>query len=489
MRSDPGGGFELAPPAPGAFALAAASAPGFLPYAPAWSHSTVSASLIRDRRVRGITVFLFPALDYHGTVVDGRGAPVPGARVRLLGTPAGEQTSDHDATQWVTDRAGAFVFHAADDAVLEADAGAARGWARLDGAVAITRQLVIHVAAQPARDAAIRGRVVDGDGQPLVDALVRATPAGEAAPTAPPRAPAATTTGPDGSFALTGLDRDRYELVATLDDRAPARTTATGGQTSLTLALGDGLPLAGSVRTADGTPIPVFTLLVFRELGAARELVVERSVIDAGGRFAVRVAPGAYRVVAAPPAWAPSPSTPATAGDTDVALTVSAGATIRGQVVSDADGSPLAYVRVMREATGGGASARPANAGTVTRPDGTFELAGVPAGPVALTFGAGDFHPRIEAGLLATEGAVLGPIAVRLTPLAPGGAPTLELVGVGLQLVADEDVLRVVAVIPGGGAEAAGIAVGDGVVAVDGVAVTETGLEGAIARIRGSPLP
>lgn len=487
VRSDGAGAFELAPPAPGAFALAAASAPGFLPYAPAWSHSTVAASLVRDHRVRGFTVFLFPALDYHGTVVDEAGAPVPGARVRLLGTPAGEQDSDHDATEWIADRAGAFVFHAADDAVLEASAGRAHGWARLDGAVAITRQLVIHIAAAPARDATIRGRVVDGDGQPVIDALIRSAPAGDEVPGAPPRSPAAATSGPDGSFALTGLDRARYDLVATVDDHAPARATATGGQSGVTLTLADGLPLAGTVRSSDGAVIPVFTLLVFREQGAARELVVERSIIDAGGRFAIRVAPGAYRLVASSPAWAPSPPTAAQAGSTDVALTVTTGATIRGRVLSDADGSPLAYARVMREASGGGASARPANAGTVTRLDGTFELTGVPAGPVALTFAAGDFHRRIEAGITATDGAVIGPIEVRLTPLKPGETPTLELVGVGLQLVADGDVLRVVTVIPGGGAEAAGIVAGDGVVAVDGVAVTETGLEGAIARIRGTP--
>jgi len=42
-------------------------------------------------------------------------------------------------------------------------------------------------------------------------------------------------------------------------------------------------------------------------------------------------------------------------------------------------------------------------------------------------------------------------------------------------------------VIEGGGAEAAGVVVGDHIVAVDGAPVTAIGLEGAIARIRGNP--
>jgi len=91
IRTRDDGGFELAPPAPGRFTLTAVAAPGFLPYAPEFLHSTIHVALARGQVVRGITVFLFPALDYTGRVVDARGAPVPGARIRLLGTPAGEQ--------------------------------------------------------------------------------------------------------------------------------------------------------------------------------------------------------------------------------------------------------------------------------------------------------------------------------------------------------------------------------------------------------------
>jgi len=140
---------------------------------------------------------------------------------------------------------------------------------------------------------------------------------------------------------------------------------------------------------------------------------------------------------------------------------------------------------VMREGGDGGASAQPANAGTVSRPDGTFELAGIPPGPFSITIGAGGYHPRIEGGLTATDGGTLGPLRIALARLAEGETPKLELVGIGTALTADGDALRVDKVFPGSGAEAAGIVEGDRIVAVDGIVVTQLGMDGSIGKIRG----
>lgn len=411
--------------------------------------------------------------------------------MRLLGTPAGEQQIDRLATTWTTDRAGAFTFHAADDAVLEASAGGARGWGRLDGGVAITKHFVITLGDAPARDLTITGRVVDGAGHPLPDVLVRAMPAAPPGDPADPtvRAPAFATTGADGAFTLAELDRGRYDVTAADEDgdRAPAAARGvTGGARDLTLTMEDGAALAGTVASSDGAPIPSFTLLVLRRDGALRELVAARSIVDGGGRFALHVAAGDYEVIASAAGWAPSSPTAVTAPG-HAAITLTAGATLRGMVVSKKDGAPVPYARVMREAPGGGASAQPSNAGTVTRSDGSFELTGLPPGPLAITIGADGFHPRIEAGLTATDGATLGPITIALSPLAAGEEPTLELVGIGVQLAPVGDAVAVTRVIPGGGAEAAGIVLGDELVAVDGAPVTALGLDGAIARIRGNP--
>lgn len=487
IRSHDDGTFDLTPSAPGRFVLSAVAAPGFLPYAPELLHSTVHVVLAKGQAVRGITVFLFPALDYHGSVVDAHGAPASGARVRLLGTPAGEQAIDKPQTEWTADRDGHFVFHAADEAILEATLGAARGWARLDAKTMITKQLTIALGDAPARDQTITGRAVETGGAPLADVLIRATPsfagwAGDAT-----RSTAFATTGADGSFTLAGLDRGKYNLQAEDDDHATASLDdVAGGSHGVTITLDAGLPLSGSVLDGNRKPAPAYTLLVHRREGVGRVMVVARSIVDPRGRFAVRVAKGDYELVASANGWAPSPRTHASAGATDVELVLSSGAVLRGSVVDGADGKPIAYARVMREAgSTGGASTQPANIGTVTRPDGTFELAGVPPGRFSIEINAGDYHPKIEAALTAVDDESLGPITIALSRVAEGEQPRVEVVGIGTVLTADGDALRVEHVVPGGGAAAAGIVAGDRVIELDGAPVAPLGVDGAIGKIRG----
>lgn len=487
-----GGGFAV-PADDRAYTLAAAEAVGYLPYAPAWQHSPVRLVPRPELQVEGFTIYLFPAVDYQGTVVDAAGAPVAGAAVRMLGAATGEQALAPLPTGWVTDANGGFTFHAPDDTVFEATAGARIGRARLDGDVALTHRMTIRLDRTDAADGALTGVVVDERGAPIDGALVRAVPtlptgadaAARAAAQADARAVAFATTDDLGRFALRDLDRGPHDVIASADGLAAVTLPAVAGERPLRIVLPAGAALTGQVRGGDGAPVPVFTLLVYRVQGVDRALVAARSVVDGEGRFREPVLPGAYELVATAPGWAASAPTTA-APDRDVTITLAAGATVRGTVVSRATGAPLAYARVVREARGGGASAAPANAGTVTREDGGFELTGVPAGPVALFVAAGEHHPRIAAGLVATDGATLGPLTIDLAPLAPGEAPTLELVGIGVKLSGDADALRVDGVITGGGAEAAGLQAGDRIVAVDGQPVDAIGLDGAIARIRGA---
>ncbi|MGE0400080.1 MAG: sigma-70 family RNA polymerase sigma factor [Kofleriaceae bacterium] len=493
VRSDQRGAFVLAPSAPGRFVLTAVVAPSFLPYAPELSHSSVHVDLAKDRAVEGITVFLFPAIDYTGKVVDANGAPVAGAKVKLLGTPSGEQMIEKLETEWTSGKDGTFIFHAADDAVFEASRGNKRGWARLDGDVAITHRLEIAIGDAPARDAKITGKVTDLDGVALADVLVRAIPSDRPAPTntlrpepPAPRATAFATTGPDGSFVLEGLDRDLYALAAEAPEHANVvKDGIAGGTKNVALVLDPGFILGGQVVTTSGEPVPAYTLLVMRRLGVAREMVTTRSIVEPDGKFRVRVTSGEYELVASASGLAPSAPTVAGAGDKDAKIVVSEGATLTGKVIDATSGAPLPYARVMREGAGGGASAQPANAGTVTREDGTFELTGIPPGPLSITVGAGEHHPKIEAGMMAVDGATLGPLIVALTKLRPGETPTLELVGIGVKLRAEHEAILVEFVMPESGAAAAGIVAGDLIVAVDGVDIATLGIDGAVSRIRG----
>jgi len=481
LRSDGDGNFELTTPKPGTFALISITAAGFLPYAPEYLHSPVHVDVANGQAIRGMRLFVYPAVDYFGQVVDMKGAPVAGARVKLLGTP--DQTIYKLATEWTSDRDGKFTFHAPDFAVIEATASGHRGSAILDGKVAISKQMTIVLRDEPARDQAITGRVIDGDGHPMPDVLVTAEPAKERPPW--PRVGAAATSGADGSFKIEGLDKDTFGLFAESEGFATARVLSHGGDKDVQLVLSAGELLAGTVATTKGDPIPAFTLLAFKRDGVLRELVATRSVADPNGHFEIRVGPGTYQVVASAVGWAPSKPVVAPAGSRDIKVTLAGGATVRGVVRSGVNGAPIPYARVQHEELGGGASAIPANTGTVTRPDGTFELGGVPAGPFSLSIGADSFHERIEGGLTATDGGELGPLVFDLTPLKPGESPEIELVGIGISLSAQQDALKVEKVFDGSGAAAVGIVAGDLITQVDGTDVTELGLEGAIARIRG----
>ena len=116
-------------------------------------------------------------------------------------------------------------------------------------------------------------------------------------------------------------------------------------------------------------------------------------------------------------------------------------------------------------------SIQPANLGAATRPDGSFELTGLPAGPGAVWIEAEGFHPRREVLTPTIEGGALGPIAFELMRIADGEYPSTERVGIGVVLAIDGETARVWSVVDGGSAEAAGVVAGDHLVAVDGVAV------------------
>jgi hypothetical protein len=224
---------------------------------------------------------------------------------------------------------------------------------------------------------------------------------------------------------------------------------------------------------------------VTKRQGLVREIVTTRSVIDPRGKFDVRVPKGSYELIASTDGWAPTAPVAVDAGKTDISIKLTAGATLVGSVVDAATGAPLPYARVQREGATGGATTMMANAGVVTRGDGTFELTGIPPGPFTVSIGAGDYNPRLEGGLVAQDGGTVGPLRIGLRHLAEGEEPKIEVVGIGVKLSADGETLRVDMVAPDGGAAAAGIVAGDALVAVDGVPVTQLGIDGAVSRIRG----
>jgi len=482
FRTSSDGTFELTPTVTGSFALAAVTAPGYLPYAPAPGHPGLRVTLARGRPVRGVELVLYPALDHPGRVIDARGAPVAGARVRVV-RPLIELPTDAPAPEWTTGRDGSFTFQAGDDAVLEASRGSLRGWAGMGRRASRRGLLVIQLDPEPL-DATITGHVRDPDGAPIADAVVRAAPSFRSGIPGD----AFTTSGPDGAFTVSRLDRAAYDVSAEAPGRLrAAREGVVGGSRGVVLTVTAGRTLAGQVVDVVGAPIGAFDLLIRRRLGIARPTAAAESLVDPQGRFAVRVADGDYDVVASARGYAHT-LVRAAAGTGDLRIVLGRGASLRGQVRAGDDHAPIAGAAVACEfgAGGRGDGSLPAEPGVTTRADGTFELTGIPSGPLAIRVSASGFHARIEAGTTARDGAVLGPIAVELTRIELDDDSRTEMVGIGAGVMADGDALRVSHVVPFSGAFDAGLDFGDRVIAIDGAPVAPMGIDGALVRLRGA---
>ncbi|HET9555043.1 MAG TPA: carboxypeptidase regulatory-like domain-containing protein [Anaeromyxobacteraceae bacterium] len=488
------GAFTFAAPASGRWLLAAVTAPGYLPFAPEWGHSPVQLDARPGLHVRGVELHLTPATELAGRVVDERGGPVAGARVRLLGT------SDEAALVPLADRFtsgpdGRFTFAAPEGAVLEAAApGRLPGRAEVDALALANRRLTIALgpAHQPLGEpAAIAGKVVAKGGGPLEGALVAAAPEGPFGSGGAVTAQAVT--GPGGEFSLRDLPPGAYRVTARADERAPASAhrVRPGGE-PLLLELEAGGRLRGCVRdAASGAPVAPFTAFVYERRSALR-LVLQRSVsvVDPGGCWALDdLTPGPAAVVVSAPRYAPTAELPVeipppgAEAVRDAAL--EPGGTLRGRVVDEATGRPLAGARLSVEGTlEGAASTFPSLAQATTGADGAFLLFGLPR-RFSVFAAAEGHHARIVGGLETAPGDVKGPLEIRLRAVEPGEEPRTELAGVGLQLAAHGDALSVTGVLAGGGAAEMGIQRGDEILRVEGRPVTELGLAGAVQLIRG----
>lgn len=487
LATDADGSFRFVAPGPGTWQLATITADGYLPYAPELGRGSVRFNARAGQRIEHADLFLFPALDYHGRVVDAEGEPVAGAEIELFAADSGERTLVAIEASFRSDGDGKFVFHAPDYAVLEArHPDHASGRAMLDDAAQLSHELTIQLGVGTSEPGApITGRVVDAQGIGLDSIEVRAEPAPGVGALA--RTPACVTAA-DGSFELAPLDAHDYVIVASLPERPTLSSEVVSPGAEVELRVPEGLRLRGRLVDPRGEAVAAGTVALLAIDGLRRDRVAAVSVFDARGEFVFEgLAEGKYELQAIAQGYARSqPQTVTLPSPNErVEVTLRDGASVFGRVVDAHSHEPLPLAHVSVQGIATADSVLPGLSSTVTDQSGEFELSGIDPGRVSVNVGAFAHDGKILAGIELALDERHGPIEVALTPVAAGERPKTEIAGIGVSIAALDDTLVINEVIEGGGAEAAGLVAGDRITAVDGAAVLELGFEDAIQNIRG----
>ncbi len=494
-RSGADGAFRFEPPEPGRWQLAAASGPGHAPFAPEWGHSPVVLDARPGETVRGVSLWLDPVRPVAGRVVDPEDRPVQGAEVRVLGAAAGTRALMPSTDRAVSAADGSFSIAAPAGATLEGrHPGHAPGRAEVEPPARAPRVLVLRLGAAGARTGAgsITGKVV-APGAPVEGALVSARLLLRGGPgSAEGLVSAQALSDAEGRFTLGDLEPGRYLLLASRDGLTQSRAVVARTGEEATVELSRGGRLAGVVReSGTGKPVAPFRVEVRRGGRGWRLPVRVATVVDPSGRFELAdLPPGPVSVVVSAPGHLPSGDVDATVPEegagAELEIALATGGRVRGRVTDRDGGKPIAGAQVALEGDGGAPGLLDAGAAAFTGGDGTFQLGGLPARTVTLHVSAEGHHGRIVTGVEVPERGEGGPVEVRLSPVAEGEDPRVELAGIGAGLERrGRAALRITFVAPGGGAAEAGLLPGDEILSVEGKPIADLGLDGAVELIRG----
>ncbi len=358
------GRFGLGPAPPGELVLQATAA-GLAPR----EVETAAGNRARGTDLGDVVLEAGPVI--RGVVQDRQGAPIPGATVRAF-TRSASLPAEAES-----DEAGAFVLAGLKPGTLELSAHAP-GYASTRQPVVVgTEDLVIALDA----GGTVTGAVVDGKGQPVSGAMVRA--AADAREMDAP--PMGLTSDGDGRFTLYDVRPGLYVVEARAAGHPPGNVSdvrVTAGATTDvgTLRLRSGGVLQGTVKDAAAEPIAGASVRVEADsYGPGLQ-----TQTDAAGAFQISgLSAGRVDVVAQHPSYAPARLTGVTIDPggrpAEAAVVMTQGGRVEG-VVRRRGGQPFSAGRVVvvsrRELRG-----LDPRIGQPIREDGSFVLEHVAPGP------------------------------------------------------------------------------------------------------------
>jgi hypothetical protein len=254
-------------------------------------------------------------------------------------------------------------------------------------------QVEVSLQLEPGRT--LSGVVVDGAGQPVAGALIRASPS-----SVPPwrrddgyleildDAPADVRSGPDGRFTLNHLVAEAYDVSASKEGhRAPGEATRVGAGTSeVRLVLERLGHIRGRLVDPSGAPITRFEVN-----GESRR--------DPGGAFAVPFTDsGIEKLTLSAPGMAPvrRPVRVREGLDVDLGeIQMGPGRRVRGRVLDAETSAPVsATVRFTDAALESTSPTSRVWESVDVEEDGTFELSHVEARPLTLVVEDGEHWPQ-----------------------------------------------------------------------------------------------
>lgn len=295
-----------------------------------------------------------------------------------------------------------------------------------------------------AQESVLAGRITDDHGAPVANARVRVSVPGETSGFASMIANAmggqfrSGRSDDSGAYRVDGLvagERTVKIQAAGFLKQETRLTLPDAGETRHDAALQPGLGLSGVVLTPDGTPAAAAKVVVkWRGDGPANPMLamipgadransLEVTAGDDGAFRAAGLQEGPYTVTASHPRFLEVSVADVAAEQKGLELRLGAAATLRGTVVAQADGTPVAQAEVHHKGGPGGATrgmpwmAMLGNDPSVTTgADGTFEITGLAAGKVEL-YGRGEgFADSEHLKLDVAAGAVTEGIVIELPP-------------------------------------------------------------------------